>query len=103
MVSTVENRELNSVFTPDGRRFYFSIADSAGATVMEMKWEEGAWGDPAPASFTSGYGDVDPFVSPDGSRLFYGSKAPLEGDEPADDWQIWVTDWETRAIPPSAS
>jgi Tol biopolymer transport system component len=82
------------VFTPDGRRFYFSIADSAGATIMEMRWEEGAWGDPAPASFTSGYGDVDPFVSPDGNRLFYGSKAPREGDEAEDDWQIWVVDWQ---------
>jgi len=89
IVST-DQRELNSIFTPDGREFYFSVADSAGATVMVMKWEGGVWTDPAPVSFSSGHGEVDPFISPDGSRLFFGSRRPLHSEEPESGWQIWV-------------
>jgi Tol biopolymer transport system component len=91
IVST-DQRELNSIFTPDGREFYFSIADSAGATVMVTRWADGVWTEPAPASFSSGHGEVDPFISPDGNRLFYGSRRPLHSEEPEAGWQIWVVD-----------
>jgi Tol biopolymer transport system component len=92
VVSTEGRRELNSVFTPDGREFYFSIADSTGATVMVMRWDGEEWTAPAAAGFTTGYGEVDPFVSPDGNRMFFGSRAPREGTEPEENWQIWVVD-----------
>ncbi len=94
IVSNEGVRELNSIFTSNGREFYFSIADSSGATVMVMKWEDGAWTEPAPASFTSGFGEVDPFLAPGGSRMFYGSRAPREGDTPEENWQIWAVDRE---------
>lgn len=94
IVSVEGRRDLNSIFTPDGREFYFSIADSAGATVMVMRWDDGEWTAPAPAPFTSGYGEVDPFLAPDGSRMFYGSRAPREGDTPEENWQIWAVDRE---------
>ena len=90
LVSKEETRELNSIFTPDGREFYFSVADSVGATVMVIRWETGEWAAPVPASFTSGYGEVDPFLSPDGRRMFYASRAPREGDVPEENWQIWT-------------
>ena len=94
IVSVEGRRDLNSIFTPDGQEFYFSIADSAGATVMVMKWDGSVWTEPEAAEFTSGFGEVDPFLAPDGSRMFYGSRAPREGDTPEDNWQIWAVDRE---------
>ncbi len=93
IVST-EKQELNSIFTPDGNALYFSISGEGDSVViMEMRLSEGRWTEPVAASFSSSYGEVDPFVSPDGSRLFFGSKRPRPGSEtPEPNWQIWVTD-----------
>ena len=93
IVSTAK-RELNSIFTPDGNAFYFSIwHGSDSVVVMEMRQSEEGWTEPSPASFTSPFGEVDPFISPDGSRIFFGSKRPLPGAEaPETDWQIWFAD-----------
>lgn len=93
IVST-DKQELNSIFTPDGEALYFSISgEGDDVTVMEMQLVDGHWTEPAVASFTSSFGEVDPFVSPDGNRLFFGSKRPRPGSEtPAPNWQIWVTD-----------
>ncbi len=93
IVST-DKQELNSIFTPDGDALYFSISgEGDDVNVMEMRLVDGHWTEPSVASFNSGFGEVDPFVSPDGNRLFVGSKRPRPGsDTPAPNWQIWVTD-----------
>jgi Tol biopolymer transport system component len=93
IVSTPK-QELNSIFTPDGKSLYFSISGEGDEmTVMEMRLLDGRWTAPAVASFSSSFGDVDPFVSPDGNRIFFGSKRPRPGDStPAPNWQIWVAD-----------
>ena len=94
IVST-EKQELNSIFTPNGNALYFSISGPGDSvTIVEMKVSEGRWTEPSVASFASPYGDVDPFISPDGQQLFFGSKRPIPGtDTPAPNWQIWVTEW----------
>jgi Tol biopolymer transport system component len=95
IVST-EKQELNSIFTPDGNALYFSISgEGDSVVVVEMRLSAGRWTKPEPASFSSSYGEVDPFVSPDGNSLFFGSRRPIPGtDTPAPNWQIWVTDRE---------
>lgn len=94
IVST-DKQELNAIFSPDGDAFYFSISgEGNNVAVMEMQLVDGHWTEPSVASFNSSFGEVDPFISPDGNRLFFGSKRPLPGtDTPAPNWQIWVTDW----------
>jgi len=95
-IISTEKQELNSIFTPDGDALYFSISGPGDSVViMEMRLDGGRWSEPAIAPFSSTYGDVDPFVSPDGNRLFFGSKRPIPGTAaPAPNWQIWVTDRE---------
>ena len=95
IVST-EKAELNAIFTPDGLRFYYSINEDEGEVqIMEMIQSDGVWSTPHPASFSHPAGDVDPFVSPDGNQLFFGSMRPRPGsEEPEESWQIWMAEWE---------
>ncbi|HEY0590978.1 MAG TPA: ankyrin repeat domain-containing protein, partial [Thermoanaerobaculia bacterium] len=90
-VST-ERHELNSVFTPDGKEFYFTIRDAAGRwTIVMTALCEGRWTRPRPAAFSGRWSDVDPFVSGDGRRLYFCSNRPLEPQgAAAKDFDVWM-------------
>lgn len=83
-ISTSEN-ELNSAFSPDGRAMYFTRTAGASGRfgVIMMSRDSRA---PAVASFSGRYSDYDPFVSPDGSQLFFISNRDKRG------FDIWVVD-----------
>jgi Tol biopolymer transport system component len=73
IVSTEKN-ELNSVFTPDGKEFYFSSFDPGrGYTIMVMKESAGGWTSPRTASFSGRYSEVDMFITHDGKYFFFTS------------------------------
>ena len=85
-------RELNSVFTPDGREFYFTVQGADRRwTIMRSSLENGRWTAPAPASFSGRWSDVDLFITADGRQLYFCSNRPVEGDAPKD-FDIWVCD-----------
>jgi hypothetical protein len=93
-ISTADN-ELNSSFTPDGRTVYFTrkAGDGRFAVILvSHASSNGQWSTPEVASFTGRYADYDPFVSPDGSQLFFISYRPRTGQEPRKDLDIWVVD-----------
>lgn len=93
IVSTEKN-ELNSVFSADGREFYFAIQTGQMKwKIMVMKRKDNRWSKPVPASFSGQYSDVDLFISPDGQKLFFCSNRPLEkkGTEKKD-FDIWVVE-----------
>jgi hypothetical protein len=90
-VSTSDH-ELNSVFTPDGREFYFTVERDDGRwTIMRSVLENGRWTPPAPASFSGKWSDVDLFITADGRQLYFCSNRPLQGDAPKD-FDIWVSE-----------
>jgi hypothetical protein len=91
-VVSTSDRELNSVFTPDGREFYFTIQGGHGRwTIMRSALENGRWTPPAPASFSGKWSDVDLFITADGRHLYFCSDRPLQGDAPKD-FDIWVSE-----------
>jgi Tol biopolymer transport system component len=83
--------ELNAVFFPRGREVIYSV------TVGPMKWalvmmreENGQWTKPEVAPFSGEHGGVDPFLSPDGSTVYFCSNRPKSGSgEPEDNYDIW--------------
>ncbi len=91
VLSTVDD-ELNSAFTPDGQTVYFSknIGDRIGVIVVSKR-VNGVWAEPEVAPFSGQYSDYDPFVSPDGSRLFWISNRPVDGKE-KEDYDIWMVE-----------
>jgi Tol biopolymer transport system component len=97
-ISTAEN-ELNAAFTPDGRTLYFTrkAGDGRfGTIVLSRALGNGAWSTPEVASFSGQYADYDPFVTLDGSRLFFISTRPAPGRAPKGDFDIWVVQREGK-------
>ena len=87
------NRQWRITFTPDGRTAYF--AESEGffpatrqATIYLTRLVNGAWTEPEVAPFSGRYSDIDPFITPDGARLWFSSIRPVAGAERAD-IDIW--------------
>jgi Tol biopolymer transport system component len=94
IVSTDEV-ELNSVFTPDGTEFYYSVRKDEKYTILFMRQENGIWTEPRVAPFSTSYSNVDMCVSHDGKKMFYGSNRPLSGQGDAESgYDIWVVDRE---------
>jgi Tol biopolymer transport system component len=88
IVSTAA-RELNSVFSPDGDLFLFTRRDESQTyRIMETRHGHKGWSAPSVATFSAEHGGVDPAVSWDGKRVFFGSGRPgTLGDS-----DIWVVD-----------
>ena len=84
--------ELNSVFSPDGREFYFCVRNFLGAvSIFQMKMEGENWSQPKLLPFASRYGDIDVTMSPDGNKILFSSKRPIPGsDEPKEDYDFWM-------------
>lgn len=81
IVST-EHGEFCSVFSHDGNEFYWSIAGAPFPVIAFMRQNEGRWTAPEIAPFSGRYFDLDMAFTPDGDRLYFCSRRPLDGDGP---------------------
>ncbi len=85
--------ELNSVFSPDGKEFYFSIKrpNQDRHIMMVMKRIDDLWTNPDVLSFSGLFGDADPAFEQNGNRMFFASKRSIKGGDDSADWNIWYT------------
>ena len=86
--------EWATSFTPDGKTVYFSRGGNYW-TVCFAKNKGGTWARPQVAGFSGRWRDTDPFVAPDGKRLFFVSNRPLDGtaqDKPNKNYHLWYVD-----------
>lgn len=85
--------ELGATFSPDGKTIYFSIIGDGFETseIVASSHRGGRWSAPEPVAFAGEFRDLDAFVSPDGTKMFFQSDRPTDGTE-AKDWDIWVSD-----------
>ena len=102
--------ELNGVFTPDGREFFFTRLVDGVDTIYRSVFEDGKWSAPQPLLLYSEPGDrdlaVDMSVSPDGQELFFLGQSSREhaGEKPGSD--LWVSrradgKWATARMLPA--
>lgn len=91
-VLSTPDDELNSAFTPDGRTVYFSrnFGDRFGV-ILVSHMANGKWSPPEVAPFSGQFSDYDPFVSPDGARLYWISTRPVDG-KAREDYDIWMVE-----------
>lgn len=95
-VSLPEQEEWRIAFTPDGRTAFWGVSpgffpETRQATIVFSELRNGRWTQPRPAPFSGVYSDIDPFVSPDGRRLFFSSIRPVNG-APREDVEMWVVE-----------
>jgi hypothetical protein len=72
-IISTEKVELNSVFSPDGREFFFTATEGDVDVIYYCKQIDGKWTKPKAAPFSGNAIDVDMSFSPDGSRLYFCS------------------------------
>jgi hypothetical protein len=89
--------ELAGSFSADGKSFCF-VRRSAYTTTPPISiicfsdFRDGKWSHPEVASFSGTYLDGSPYFSPDGKRLYFGSKRPTESNPKGRDWNIWFVE-----------
>ena len=85
--------ELNSVFTPDGKEFYYAVDIGLDWVILMTAEIDGVWSEPEVVSFTRGHSGVDLCITNDGQRLFYCSnRSRIGGTDPEDNHDIWYVD-----------
>lgn len=84
--------EYGPTFTPDGRTMYFTLRrDRRGnERIVVSRLEGDAWTAPETAPFSGGGYDKEPYLSPDGSKLFFASKRRVGGADL--DFELWVVE-----------
>lgn len=63
-------------FTPDGRTLYFTRSGASWGFILESRQAHGRWTTPRIAPFSGQWGDQQPALAPDGSRLIFASFRP---------------------------
>jgi len=92
-VSTGTADELFSTFAPDGKTIYLVRRVPGGVfTLHASSFQDGRWLTPRALEISGRFKDQGPFVSPDGSKLFFYSNRPLAGETPKGDDDIWVAE-----------
>lgn len=84
----------------DGAEMYFSAQSLLGetSTIIQVRKENGKWGEPTIASFSGKWKDLEPFLAPDGLRLYFVSERPLEAESAqAKDYDIWYAERKSKS------
>jgi Tol biopolymer transport system component len=101
-VITTGDNEFAATFAPDGKTVYFSKSDFRlkVLVILFSRFERGRWSEPEIAPFSGRWNDLDPYITPDGNKLFFASNRPLSGTgEPKKDYDLWqvektaIGDW----------
>ena len=76
----------------DGNEAYLSIQSPTGdlSVIVLITNIKGAWTEPVLTSFSGKYSDLEPFLTPDGLRLYFASNRPVSNlDNNPKDFDIW--------------
>jgi hypothetical protein len=82
----------------NGSEVYFSVQSYQGelSTIIIVNSIDGNYSKPRVANFSGKYHDLEPFLSPDGLRLYFSSDRPLDNkSNELKDYDIWYVERET--------
>lgn len=93
-VISTRDYESSITIAPDGKVAYFvkSTPDLSFRVILMSRFEKGKWTTPEVAPFSGEYSDSDPCFSPDGTRLFFASRRPVEGTTAKADNDLWMVE-----------
>jgi hypothetical protein len=90
-IISTKDPEFCITFSGDGRECYFQ----RGREILVTRERNGSWTPPEIASFSGKYPDGDPFLSPDGKKLFFTSERPIRRQgAPKNNTDIWYVQKE---------
>ena len=93
-VISTRDYESSITIAPDGKVAYFvkSTPDLSFRVILMSRLEKGKWTTPEVAPFSGEYIDTDPCFSPDGTKLYFASRRPVEGNSAKADNDLWVVE-----------
>lgn len=96
IIAGIEEHQNCLTFSPDGKEIYWGryYKDKKINKILTTKCENGLWTQPQFAVFSGGTNANDdaPFMSPDGQRLFFNSRRPLDENNTTYLERIWVVE-----------
>ena len=90
LISDPEVYEYGSVFSADGLEMFYGVELGHRAEIRMVRWTGSRWSAPTVLVSHERYSFGDPFLAPDGQRLYFISNRPLDAQtaEPKD-FDIW--------------
>ncbi|MCW8869105.1 MAG: hypothetical protein OQK49_00250 [Proteobacteria bacterium] len=78
-------------FTAFQQEAYFTAQDinEQRSVLVKSTLKNGQWGNFEKLPFSGRYRDIEPFISPDGLRLYFASNRPVTGTEQSSHYDIW--------------
>lgn len=92
-IVSIEHGNLNATFHPNGREIYFTVESPRykGGTIMVTKMDGNSWTTPKKLEVTGEYTSWEPYINPEGTKLFYVSRRPVnQTDSINQTMDIWV-------------
>jgi hypothetical protein len=89
IVSLKDRYEFGSVFSRDGKEFYYAVEGGQRPHIEFIKYENNQWSKPVKLLVSDKYGYNDPFLSPDEQKLFFISDQAMDGTGDKKDIDIW--------------
>ena len=89
LVSLKDHYEYGSVFSRDGKEFFYAVIINKKPQIRCMRFENNAWTAPKTVIGSDQYEYNDPFLSPDEKRLYFISDRAVDGQGQKKDFDIW--------------
>jgi hypothetical protein len=86
--------ERDGCFTLDGKEFFYSVWTGSYGAIVVTRLDVHGWTAPEIVPFSGRHSDLEAFIIPDGSRLYFSSNRPLRGEGPPKDYDVWYVDRE---------
>ncbi len=83
-------------FNPEQTEIYYTLESGLmhGGTIMVTRLIDGKWTQPKPSDISGNYREIDPYITTDGTKLFYSSNRPVNGVEDPANIDLWMIDIE---------
>lgn len=89
------------VFHPNMKEFYYTAESRKhhGGTIMKSTLKNGLWSMPVPSNIPGDYREIDPFITRDGSKMFFSSSRTVKENDTIRNIDLWMRhrkgdDWE---------
>ncbi|MBN2176017.1 MAG: PD40 domain-containing protein [Bacteroidales bacterium] len=90
IISTYHN-ERDFTISPSGSEMFYSMVlpNNTLSVILYLHFDGFFWSEPQVAPFSGQYSDLEPSFTPDGKKIFFISKRPLNKEDTTEDWNIW--------------
>lgn len=84
--------ERDIAISPDGNEIIFTLGDyrQLHRCLVSVRRTEAGWGERKILPFSGTYHDIEPFISPGGTYLYFASTRPMPGTSDRTDYNIWT-------------